>query len=150
MTRSFPVAISLSEVLDRKGKVQRDICRESDPSVPPAPPEFVAPRGGEWSTRPWGGTRGLPQLLIERGTWLPAAVCRRVTGCRSLSWHGCWLSLALRTLKSLHTQPSGAKIQAVLERYHGAYRTSINATGRVYCTLDIDTLSAFALHLLYP
>lgn len=111
------------------------IAHESDPSIPPHTPEIVAPRGER------SGERDLEVAHVAYhsslsivGTWLPAAVCRRVTACHYLSWHGCRLSLAFRISSlSIHS-PSGGKIQAVLERYHGAYGTSIKRDRtRVLC-----------------
>jgi hypothetical protein len=90
------------------------------------------------------------KLLINRETWLHAG---SMPTSHSLPRPAtAWVSVEPRLphLKSLHTQPPDAKIQLVLEHYHGAYGTSINTTGRVHWTLDLGTLSAFALHLLSP
>ena len=72
------------------------------------------------------GTRGRPtSALIDRGNMV---TCGSMRTSHSLPWPAtAWVSVEprLANLKSLHTQPPGAKRQPVLERYHGAYGASI-------------------------
>jgi hypothetical protein len=76
-------------------------------------------------------------FLIDRETWLHAAVCRRVTVCRGRPRHGCRLSLALHTSSlSIHSHLAGRYNLSSSATTEPTGRRS-NATGRVHCTLDI-------------
>lgn len=105
MTRSFPVATSLSEVYTKsmpKGegsaKQLPRVLTHRCPAAPATPPVHSPTRGGvENATLEVAHVAYQQAFLIDRETWLHAAVCRRVTVCRGRPRHGCRLSLALHT-----------------------------------------------------